>query len=345
MNLTKVYYEYMLSFGQPNESLRTAREDVARSIVPAVDALAPYPSFISAVVFVADNFHTDSAGAYAHVPAPRRSPEQTAYTTSAIEGHRIAFNASRLGRLMTAGEGEGALLPSQMNPREHQVFGIREWTHFGAKQAPVAVQFAFSAKEGGHPTDATVLEAYHAAREDVLPAVSALAARVDQGESLADRSLLLPPVTPNAIAMMWDTTSSTAHAEKHFTATQLFIDDTAAIIKEIVTEHGGEIIKPTGDGQRGVFWLPDTIDPNDRQAVETYRHLVMQGVYRDVAQQIGPVSAKTGIHIRMVDGVGHLQKAGTEEDDLIVGATETQKMKDLTGLIMFQLGKRLSQPH
>lgn len=316
---------------QPYPEIQAAAQAVTSALTPFVSAVSGHPAFTGAVLFVPDGHHAGAAGAAVTVNAGGRSRRQLAFTQRHVAGRRVDLRASTLGEMFR--DPRSAYLPSRLNPRGHQVFGLGVPSAGGAQGSPRAmVQLAFDVHQAHTlPAPTFIQDAFADAAGQVTAATHELLRAGQAVPSIADALLLATPTTPNAYVVIWDVAGSTKLARTQYGWLRHYLNEFGGRVAALVDEAGGRITSHRGDGQNIVLVLPETVDPADPASLRQYEADVAQPLVRAIIAAHSAIGRPMGIKIRLSHGLTHV---------------EASYLGEMTGPGFFSLAKSLkaSQP-
>lgn len=290
---------------QPYPELNAAAESVASALAPLVEALAEFGKFNGAILFVPDGHHTGTAGAATVVHAPGRSARQLEFARRHIQGHRVDLRASTLGDMFR--EPGSSYLPSRLNPRSHQVFGLS----IGPASRPHAiVQLAFDVRAPGELPSIERIRDVHADHTPVVHAATGELLRAGKElRSISDALLLSTPTTPNAYVIMWDVVESTALARLDYGWLRHYLNTFGGQVAQLVEAAGGNIAGHRGDGQNIVLPLPADFDRADHAALEQFVATQALPLVHQIEAAHAAIGAPMGIKIRLTHGLAHVESS------------------------------------
>lgn len=242
------------------QAMVSEREQLASTLTPVAETIAQdVPSFEGFVLFQQDAYHPDSAGAIAQINAPQVDSSRLAFQNNHVANRRVDLEVSALGETFQNGRYE--LTESRMNPREHLVAGIHIPESLGHYAASV-FQLAFT-RDHGEPTS-DQLETIHRYWKTVEPeCLSHLEilhrhAELFPNRSVADALELDVPTTPNAFIVGWDTSDSRVQTRENYGKLRSDLTLRGQQFTDIVEEFGGNLMRPTGDGQVFELFIPSS---------------------------------------------------------------------------------------
>lgn len=289
----------------PPAELHSATQTATHAIAPLVDALAEFPAFNGAVLFVPDRYHADSAGAVAAVNATGRPTRQLAFTRRHILGRRVDLRATTLGDMFRHPTTD--YQPSRLNPGGHVVYGLA----VGQPALPSAIiQLAFDTTQTLPLPSVTQLRDLSAdqaasinqATKDLLRASAKL-------PSLADALMLNTPTTPNAFVIMWDITGSSQLARQRYGHLRHFLNTFGPQVATLAAAAGGSITSLRGDGQNIVVMFPDWVDRADNTSIQRFVVTVARPLMADIRAAQRAIGRPMNIQIRLSAGLAHVEQS------------------------------------
>lgn len=240
------------------QAMAQERQAIHDIILPIADSIeANIPSFEGFALFQQDDYHPDSAGAIVQINATKTPAENLAFQQAHISNHRVDLTVSTLGQ--TFQDHKYQLAESRMNPEQHLVAGLYLPAEIGKRAAGV-VQLAFT-RQLGEPSAEDLQQIktqWELIADDVTPRLNALYAYAQRypNKSVADALQLNVPTTPNAFVINWDTSHSRQQAEADYPKLRSDLTLRGQQFLDIVSDHGGRYMRPTGDGQSFALEIP-----------------------------------------------------------------------------------------
>lgn len=302
--------------------LKPAQNELELAITPLVEGLSDVPSFNGAVLFVADHWHRQSAGAVALVHTPGLSDERLHFTNANINNRRVDITATTVGQ--TFQTRQSRLSPSRMNPDEHTVWGA--YMTPGHNEAAV-LQLAFD-NSLPLPSEEVLASAWEPYSTIINDATEALIRADLDRTSLANDLLLDTPVTPNAFVIKWDITRSTKMVHHQYPLFRQYLDELERSINALTETYSGRIVAYGGDGQNIVIDIPEGIDRTNLAEIGAFGARTAAPLTRAILEahaQIASSYAALRPNIRVGLDLGHteLSELGEETGSVFWSAAET----------------------
>lgn len=257
------------------------------------------------VLFTPDDFHVGSANAVLSLDGHNTAAETLRFRKENIDGHRIVLGSTAVGYLM--GRPRPEFRQSRMSPEDITWGG----TYRDQKGKAHTVQAVFSMHEGGDlPNEDDMARLWQRYLPDVAEAVSLVNQVVPEGESLSTALELLPPVTPNAYVVRWDSVGSSRIATTdRYGSYASYRGKWLSTVDQILRAYP-HATNNQGDGQNIALWLHGidvNVDPEIRQyGTQTVMPIIekLEAAHRALAAQYPDFSPR----IRIGVGLGHLEE-------------------------------------
>lgn len=291
--------------------LQAHRAMIDASLQPLVDKLSKTSPFISAGLFVKDNFYKNEANTASVVNTPVVPFEFIEFTENSVRGHRIDLTSTVLGKVFTTRESR--LEVSKLDPKHHITWGVYAEPTPGQQ---AVLQLVFD-RQQAHVIDETLLpQLVHPTLSPIWRSTGLLMQEAEKETSLADELLLDIPATPNAYIIKWDVLRSTELIKKNYPLFRHYLLQFELAIQRFVIQYGGRITEYEGDSQNIVIDLPRTIDRSNLVAVGNFgrstalpfaHHII--NFHRSLALHYPELAP----NIRVAMGLGYAEQVATGE--------------------------------
>ena len=240
------------------------RKDVQASISRITDSLDvineelgnEHAALTASTLYSLDQAHPDTAAAIAVSIAPQVQSHRSYFHTTNVAGHYIALKASPLG------ESVKETTPSFRSHTQDDSIVTWATTLPVPHSQPAAVEYAFSYEHGELPSNdrmTTLWDQHHKTLGEIALELKHLRSMTD---SLPHSLELLPPTTPNAFIIHWQTQTMGASIAEKAGAYASYIGEWRAIVETVLSTPGATTYN-TQRGQHIVLPIPigDTADP------------------------------------------------------------------------------------
>lgn len=300
------------SFSESDRSVLFAIRDSLRdTIQPYTDEIAAEnDAFEGIMLFAQDPYHSDSAASVVSINRPDLTLAKRTFQDTHVTNRRIALATSTLGGNFYNGSSDTELVPSKMNPN-HSVAGI--YIPPGKYREPSVLQMAYTTHElVSEPDLGAIQKKIGEATSRMTSLLDDLynrSARYPTG-SIGDALKLDTPTVPNSLLISWDIAQSTRHAGDNYPNLRDFLTLAGEAVAQKISPMGGEVLRPTGDGQLLGFTIPyPEYDTNDPYEVGMF--LAQDGVA--IAQEVVAILASfkqshPGITTRITAGPGCVEE-------------------------------------
>jgi hypothetical protein len=294
----------------PNPVLQTHVEMTDSAIQPIVDRLSQVSPFISAGLFIEDNYYKGEAGTASIVNTPVVSPEFIDLTENSIRGRRVDLQSTVLGKVFASHESQFEI--SKLDPAHHLTWGV--YTELRPGQGAV-LQLVFDRQRAHLVDESTVLQCTNPYLKSIW-AASKLLVDETRHTSLADELLLNLPATPNAYIIKWDVLGSTQHIRTNYPSFRHYLLRFELAIERLATRYGGRVTEYEGDGQNIIITLPKTINRSDLTSVGLFGRNVAHTFAKHITSlhdNLAPHYPQLSPQIRIALGLGRVEQLATGE--------------------------------
>jgi len=225
-----------------------ARHTLDQALANLQQDLSKLTTASDGVIFaIRDEHYPDDIGVISDVKSEESSRQQKNFSKHNVEFRRIQLAGTALSESL--GERNPIFIQSAMQPERHMTWGTR----LNAERE-AAIQIAFDVERGILPSNDEMNSLWSDHQASLNHAYQPFERIKQQTPNILGRLELAPPTTPNAFALRWDITGSTAMALSQPGTYQAYLDHWKRDVHKALgnTEHS---MSDIGDWQNLIIPL------------------------------------------------------------------------------------------
>lgn len=277
-----------------------ARDHIKDTLQPLTKHFAElYPPFSGFAYFSEDTYH-DTAGSIVQISPASATTAHQQFQAANITNRRVDLQTTTVGGNFYEGRSDSKLVPSKMNPEQHSVAGFYVPAALGRRAAVFQLAFMREQLDGLSPDLVPIEKEFRNLLPNITPAMDELHNRAERypNGSVADALFLDVPTTPNAMLFAWDTAQSTQLAQSNYPELRDFLSRAGEQVEDAALQIGGELLRPTGDGQLLAFEIPyPEYDRNSRHELSLYMYEIGLPATRALARVLKDITPAHKVHM------------------------------------------------